>query len=302
MEYTKELNIEEGRAICYSGFREGQYPGGVYPSYEEVLEDLLILQKNWKYLRLYDCDKFSETVLKVIQKEKLENVKNILSEFSKGDFMIDMGRLIDKDELGNMKSYITEIKLAMNSMSADSDEDITKAATNLRNMLANVSGQLENTAEKMGYDLSGMVEDLDTVLGKINSDTVRTQAEIYASYKEVMKITQMSDQMFTSTTRNQSTVIALTFENVLKHADLVTEEGRKKAVQYLHELLKKGGKEVQDDILNQAGNQKKILKQMGRKNQYRHQRPYQRTVYNTGGRVRDMDLHTKKTGRPGTGP
>lgn len=77
---TKELNIEEGRAICYSGFREGQNPGGVYPSYEEVLEDLLILQKNWKYLRLYDCDKFSETVLKVIRKEKL-NFKVMLGAY-----------------------------------------------------------------------------------------------------------------------------------------------------------------------------------------------------------------------------
>jgi exo-beta-1,3-glucanase (GH17 family) len=72
MNYTKELNSEEGKAICYSGFREGQNPGGEYPSYKEVLEDLLILQQNWKYLRLYDCDKLSETVLEVIHKEKLD--------------------------------------------------------------------------------------------------------------------------------------------------------------------------------------------------------------------------------------
>jgi exo-beta-1,3-glucanase (GH17 family) len=33
---------------------------------------LLILQKNWKYLRLYDCDAHGETVLQVIRQEKLD--------------------------------------------------------------------------------------------------------------------------------------------------------------------------------------------------------------------------------------
>jgi len=72
MNYTKKLNITPGKAICYSGFREGQQPGGIVPSYEEIKEDLLILQGHWKYLRLYDCDKHSEIVLDVIQKEQLD--------------------------------------------------------------------------------------------------------------------------------------------------------------------------------------------------------------------------------------
>ncbi len=72
MEYTKALHIEPGNAICYSGFREGQNPGGVYPSYEEVKEDLLILENHWKYLRLYDCDEHTDIVLDVIRKEKLD--------------------------------------------------------------------------------------------------------------------------------------------------------------------------------------------------------------------------------------
>ncbi|MBT8315996.1 hypothetical protein [Lutibacter sp.] len=72
MKYNKVLNIEKGRAICYSGFREGQQPGGLSPSYEEVKEDLLILQGNWKYLRLYDCDEHAEMVLNVIKNEKLD--------------------------------------------------------------------------------------------------------------------------------------------------------------------------------------------------------------------------------------
>jgi exo-beta-1,3-glucanase (GH17 family) len=71
MNTFKALNLKQGRAICYSGFREGQQPGGIYPSYEEVKEDLLLLQNDWKHLRLYDCDLHAETVLEVIQKENL---------------------------------------------------------------------------------------------------------------------------------------------------------------------------------------------------------------------------------------
>lgn len=68
----KQLQIPEGKAICYSGFREGQQPGGTYPTYEEVKEDLLILHDEWKYLRLYDVDAHADTVLKVIEKENLD--------------------------------------------------------------------------------------------------------------------------------------------------------------------------------------------------------------------------------------
>ena len=71
LNYLENLQLEAGNAICYSGFREGQQPGGTYPSYEQVKEDLLILQNNWRYLRLYDCDPHVDTVLKVIRNEKL---------------------------------------------------------------------------------------------------------------------------------------------------------------------------------------------------------------------------------------
>lgn len=63
------LPFQYERGICYSGFREGQQPGSIYPTYEQIKEDLLILQKNWKYLRLYDCDPHAEAVLEIIRKE-----------------------------------------------------------------------------------------------------------------------------------------------------------------------------------------------------------------------------------------
>ena len=71
MNSFKALNLIPGRAICYSGFREGQSPAGIYPSYDEVKEDLLLLQSQWSYLRLYDCDAHADTVLKVIEQENL---------------------------------------------------------------------------------------------------------------------------------------------------------------------------------------------------------------------------------------
>jgi len=65
--------LKHGNAICYSGYRDGQNPGkGVYPSYSEIREDLLILAGNWDYLRIYDCSPHAQTVLDVIRKEKMD--------------------------------------------------------------------------------------------------------------------------------------------------------------------------------------------------------------------------------------
>ena len=72
MNLFKTLGLAAGKAICYSGYRLGQSPeSGIYPTYEQIKEDLLILQNQWTYLRLYDCSLHAETVLKVIDKEKL---------------------------------------------------------------------------------------------------------------------------------------------------------------------------------------------------------------------------------------
>ncbi len=64
--------LPTGNAICYSGYRHGQSPGGkVYPSLAEIREDLQILQKNWRLLRLYDCSTHAERVLQVIREDRL---------------------------------------------------------------------------------------------------------------------------------------------------------------------------------------------------------------------------------------
>lgn len=71
MNFFEQFGLPPGRGICYSGFRDGQQPGGDSPSYEEVKEDLLLLQKDWQYIRLYDCDDHAQTVLQVISQEGL---------------------------------------------------------------------------------------------------------------------------------------------------------------------------------------------------------------------------------------
>ena len=78
-ELNKQTIIEQlisqnhNNAICYSGYRHGQDPRrGIFPSYAEIKEDLLILTQNWSCIRLYDCSKHAETTLKVIRDEKLD--------------------------------------------------------------------------------------------------------------------------------------------------------------------------------------------------------------------------------------
>ncbi|NWF69908.1 MAG: glycosyl hydrolase [Chloroflexi bacterium] len=67
------IKQKPGNAICYSGYRKGQDPRkGIFPSYQEIREDLLILDANWSYLRLYDPSPHAETTLEVIRDEKLD--------------------------------------------------------------------------------------------------------------------------------------------------------------------------------------------------------------------------------------
>jgi exo-beta-1,3-glucanase (GH17 family) len=66
------LGFEPGPAICYSGYREGQSPdAAVFPSYEQVREDLLLLARHWRIIRLYDCTPHAELALEVIRRERL---------------------------------------------------------------------------------------------------------------------------------------------------------------------------------------------------------------------------------------
>lgn len=117
--FTK-YNLEKGKAICYSGFREGQSPdAGIYPTYEQIKQDLLILHGKWNYLRLYDCDVQTDIVLEVIRKEKL-NFKVMLGAYigaELNNFGCPWGKIHTRTELEqnrkrNVKQIEKLIKLA----------------------------------------------------------------------------------------------------------------------------------------------------------------------------------------------
>jgi exo-beta-1,3-glucanase (GH17 family) len=57
-------------AICYSGYRAGQSPRtGVYPSYEQIKQDLGLVRRHWKVIRIYDCSPHGLTTLEVVRRE-----------------------------------------------------------------------------------------------------------------------------------------------------------------------------------------------------------------------------------------
>lgn len=57
--------------ISYGPYREGQRPGGVEPSEAQVREDLHIIARHWKMLRVYGSRGSSETILRVIKEDGL---------------------------------------------------------------------------------------------------------------------------------------------------------------------------------------------------------------------------------------
>lgn len=65
-------SLPQGNAICYSGYRQGQSPDRkLYPSVEEIRQDLHLLARHWSLLRLYDCSPHAERVLQVIAQDRL---------------------------------------------------------------------------------------------------------------------------------------------------------------------------------------------------------------------------------------
>lgn len=70
------LVFDEQWAVAYSGFRKGQHPdrgfGAKNPTYEQTLEDLnILLDYDFKLIRLYDSGENSEMVLQVIEDNQL---------------------------------------------------------------------------------------------------------------------------------------------------------------------------------------------------------------------------------------
>lgn len=79
------LELPTGRALCYSGYREGQSPSErIYPSKDQIREDLHLLHPHWRVLRLYDCTPHAERVLEVIREDGLD-FKVLLGAYLAGE-------------------------------------------------------------------------------------------------------------------------------------------------------------------------------------------------------------------------
>ncbi len=71
--------INYNRAICYSGYRDGQSPmTNNYPSYDQIKEDLDLIKKDFHYIRMYDASEYTKLTLEVIKKEKI-NIKVLIT-------------------------------------------------------------------------------------------------------------------------------------------------------------------------------------------------------------------------------
>ena len=63
----------KGNAINYSGYRDGQSPLlEMYPTEQEIYEDLKLLEGEYRNLRIYDCSLHAYRVLKVIEDNNLD--------------------------------------------------------------------------------------------------------------------------------------------------------------------------------------------------------------------------------------
>ena len=61
-----------GSAISYGPFRDGQGPGGASPNADELREDVQIMRKHWRLIRVYGSRGITETLLGIIREEAPE--------------------------------------------------------------------------------------------------------------------------------------------------------------------------------------------------------------------------------------
>lgn len=64
--------FEYGKAICYSGYREGQHPQGEFPTVEQIKEDLkIIINEGYRYIRMYEPNEYARKVVEIIREDNL---------------------------------------------------------------------------------------------------------------------------------------------------------------------------------------------------------------------------------------
>jgi exo-beta-1,3-glucanase (GH17 family) len=127
--------IPYGPAICYSGYREGQNPmNRIYPSDEQIVEDLRLLENDFDYIRMYDQSEYTQRTLELIKKHQIKLkvflTMNLLGEISNhncswgGTYSVEEIALNIKNnqvELENIIKYAKEYKDIVASVSAGNE-------------------------------------------------------------------------------------------------------------------------------------------------------------------------------------
>ncbi|MBI2814364.1 MAG: glycosyl hydrolase family 17 [Opitutae bacterium] len=60
-----------GNGVSFSPYRAGQAPGGKVPSEAEILADLRLVGRYWRFIRMYDSGEMAQRTLKIIHDRRL---------------------------------------------------------------------------------------------------------------------------------------------------------------------------------------------------------------------------------------
>lgn len=103
------------KAICYSGYRDGQNPRGEFPSRAQVMEDLdILVNEGFECIRMYDPNSYAKMVLDIIREKKLPlsmmlGVDN-QPEINAKDSFIGPQHLSEEELLNNAKRNDSELE------------------------------------------------------------------------------------------------------------------------------------------------------------------------------------------------
>jgi exo-beta-1,3-glucanase (GH17 family) len=102
-----------GNAISYGPYRDGQEPGAKAPSKAEMAEDLQLISKHWRLLRIYGTSHCGRELLEVVREQKL-SLKVMVGAWIAPEVVDDGDSLlVDKEAIqANEREVAVAIELA----------------------------------------------------------------------------------------------------------------------------------------------------------------------------------------------
>lgn len=176
------LVFDEQWAVAYSGFREGQHPdrgfGAKNPTYDQTLEDLqILLDYDFKLIRLYDSGVNSEMVLQVIKDHELP-IQVVLGAWLDAE-------ISNHDRCGWLHEPISEKKLKENKKKNKAE---VKNAIRLANQFSDsvVAISVGNETQIFWHDHTVPEKSLLSYIQQVKAKTTQlvTVADDYGWWKD----------------------------------------------------------------------------------------------------------------------